>query len=77
MSGGALVAVLQLPSDAIAEVTPSPYPSLERLAPAMRLLAPQDLAALAAVRGYRLLGAEIAAAAGGKRFAVQTFVLDY
>jgi trans-aconitate methyltransferase len=76
-NGGALVAVLQLPSDAIAEVTPSPYPSLERLAPAMHLLAPQELAALAAVRGYRLLGAEVAAAAGGKRFAVQTFVLNY
>lgn len=58
-------------------MTPSPYSSLERLAPAMRLLAPQDLAALAAVRGYRLLGAEVAAAAGGKRFAVQTFVLSY
>jgi trans-aconitate methyltransferase len=74
--GGALVTVLQMPSDAIADVTPSPYTSLERLAPAMRLLAPQDLAALAAVRGYRLLGAEIATASGRKRFAVQTFSLD-
>jgi trans-aconitate methyltransferase len=76
-NGGTLVAVLQMPSDETAEVTPSPYSSLERLAPAMRLLVPQDLAALANVRGYRLLGAEAAAAAGGKRFAVQTFVLSY
>jgi trans-aconitate methyltransferase len=71
--GGALVAVLQMPSDAVADVTPSPYTSLERLAPAMRLLAPQELAALAAVRGYRLLGADVTTAAGGKRFAVLTF----
>jgi trans-aconitate methyltransferase len=74
--GGKLVAVLQMPSDTVAEVTPSPYTTLASLATAMRLVAPQDLAALAAVRGYRLLGTEIAAASGGKRFAVQTFELD-
>jgi SAM-dependent methyltransferase len=73
--GGALVAVLQMPSD-VPEVTPSPFASLARLAPVMRLLAPQDLAALAAVRGYRLLRTEISTAGGGKCFAVQTFVLD-
>jgi SAM-dependent methyltransferase len=73
--GGTLVAVLQMPSD-LPEVTPSPFTSLERLAPVMRLLAPQDLAALAAVRGYRLARTEIAAAGGGKRFAVQTFRFD-
>jgi hypothetical protein len=56
-------------------VTPSPYAALAPLAAAMKLLAPQDLAALAAVRGYRLLGTEIAAASGGKRFAVLTFEL--
>jgi hypothetical protein len=42
----------------------------------MRLLAPQDLAALAAVRGYRVRRTEISTAGGGKCFAVQTFVLD-
>ena len=36
-------------------------------------MAPQGLAALPAVRGYRLLDAEIATAGGGKRFVVQTF----
>jgi trans-aconitate methyltransferase len=73
--GGALVAILQMPSDEVADVTPSPYAALAPLAAAMKLLAPQDLAALAAVRGYRLLGTEIAAASGGKRFAVLTFEL--
>jgi trans-aconitate methyltransferase len=73
--GGALVAVLQMPGD-VSEVTPSPFASLERLAPVMRLVAPQDLAALATVRGYRLLRTEIATAGGSKSFAVQTFRFD-
>jgi SAM-dependent methyltransferase len=70
---GALVTVLQLPSDALPEITPSPFASLAALGPALRLVEPQGLAALAAARGYRPLGAEIATASGGKRFAVQTF----
>lgn len=73
--GGALVAVLQMPSD-VPEVTPSPFTSLLRLAPAMRLVSPQELAALAAVRGYRLEDAQIATAGGGKHFAVQTFRVE-
>jgi SAM-dependent methyltransferase len=74
--GGTLVAVLQMPSE-VPEVTPTPFVSLERLAPVMRLHAPQDLASLAGARGYRLLRSEIAAAGGGKSFAVQTFRLDH
>jgi SAM-dependent methyltransferase len=71
-AGGALVAVLQLPSDE-GEITPSPFASLRRLEGKMRLVAPQDLAALARARGFNLARSEIAAARGGKRFAVQTF----
>jgi trans-aconitate methyltransferase len=74
--GGVLVAVLQMPSGTTADVTPSPYKSLERLAPAMRLLAPQELAALAAARCYRLLGTDLTTAAGSKRFAVLTLERD-
>jgi len=72
---GALTTVLQLPSETLGTITPSPFASLERLAPRMRLIAPERLAELAAQRGFRLLESDVAAASGGKEFAVQTFDL--
>jgi SAM-dependent methyltransferase len=70
---GILATVLQLPSDA-ETVTPSPFASLHRLAPSMRLLAPERLVALAAERGFRVVDSRVAEASGGKRFAAQTFL---
>jgi SAM-dependent methyltransferase len=69
---GILATVLQLPSDA-QPITPSPFPSLERLAPIMRLLAPERLVELAARRGFVTVDSRTVTASGGKRFAVQTF----
>jgi len=71
-----LVAVLQLPSAVQAEVTPSPYTSLAALAPSMRLVPPAALTRVALADAYTLVGADVATASGGKRFAVQTYRLS-
>jgi SAM-dependent methyltransferase len=71
-AAGVLVAVLQLPS-AHGEITPSPYTSLEALAPTMRLVEPAALARIAAREGYVSMSEGIATASGGKQFAVQTY----
>jgi SAM-dependent methyltransferase len=73
LPGAVLVAVLQLPSAAQAEVTPSPYASLAALAPSMRLVPPAALTRIALAEAYTSVGADVAPASGGKRFAVQTY----
>jgi len=70
---GTLTTVLQLPSADAPEITPSPFTSLARLAPRLRLLAPERLAQIAARSGLRTLDARTVAATGGKRFTVQSF----
>jgi predicted TPR repeat methyltransferase len=70
---GTLTAVLQLPSADAAEITPSPFTSLARLAPRLRLLSPERLVQIAARSGLRALDARTVTATGGKRFAVQSF----
>jgi hypothetical protein len=73
---GTLTTVLQLRSADVREITPSPFASLARLAPRLRLLSPERLAELAACCGLRALdtSGRTVTAAGGKRFAVQSFV---
>jgi trans-aconitate methyltransferase len=72
--GGVLATLVQLPHETTSAVTPSPYSSLQRLAPAMRLVAPDELAARAADAGFALEGtANTLAASGGKLFAAQVF----
>jgi hypothetical protein len=70
---GTLTTVLQLPSADVDEITPSPFTSLARLAPRLRLLPPERLARLAAGRRFRALDTRTVAATGGKHFAVQSF----
>lgn len=73
---GVLVTVVQLPSATVAEVTPSPFASLARLAPVLHLVAPETLRASADTIGLTEVAAETATAAGGKQFRVQTFELS-
>jgi len=73
---GSLLTVLQLPTAAIPEVTPSPFPSLGALASVMRLVPPELVRHSAAAHGYREIDAQIVAAAGGKRFQVLAFCLE-
>jgi hypothetical protein len=73
MQGGALATLLQLPHESKTAVTPSPYSSLQRLAPVMRLIAPAELAACAADVGFTLEESHSIASPGGKDFALQLF----
>jgi hypothetical protein len=72
-AGGTLATVLQLPSERL--VSPSPYRSLDRLAPAMRLIAPAQLAGAAAAAGFAAETSEIIRLSSGKSFCLQTFGL--
>jgi SAM-dependent methyltransferase len=74
--GGVLLSAVQLPSAAIAGVTPSPFASLGALSAAMHTVPPDELARAAAAAGFREVGARTVAASGGKEFRVQTFRLE-
>jgi hypothetical protein len=74
--GGTLVAVVQLPSAVIAEITPSPYTSLGALAPVMRLVPPELLGRLAEEHGFRAAWARTVSAADHKSFRVQAFTCE-
>jgi SAM-dependent methyltransferase len=73
VAGGVLATLVQLPHESKSAVTPSPYPSLQRLAPAMRLVAPDDLATRAADAGFVLEESQSLTSPGGKLFALQVF----
>jgi len=70
---GVLMSVVQLPSAAIPEVTPTPFGSLDVLAGAIRLVPPESLRDAAVLSGLREFAAEHVRAAGGKSFVVQSF----
>jgi ubiquinone/menaquinone biosynthesis C-methylase UbiE len=70
---GRMVTVVQLPNEAIPEVTPTPFESVRTLSSIMHLVLPDRLVQLAAAQGYRLIESRTVASAGGKRFQVQVF----
>ena len=67
---GALATVLQLPGDACAHVTPTKFRSLERLAPVMRLVEPDEFLAAAGAAGLAAYREREIPLPGGKRFLV-------
>lgn len=69
---GRLVSVVQLPSR-FSDVTPSPYVSLDRLAPALRVVPVQELKSLALEAGFKWETESVVTASGGKSFQVNTF----
>ncbi len=70
---GTLATLLQLPNSTRPAVSPSPYASLNALAPAIRLLAPDDLCGFAAATGFAAADSEVIELPSGKQFCVQTF----
>lgn len=70
---GILVTVVQLPSDAVSDITPSRFASLGTLSSVMRLVSPEQLERLAGIRGYIQIDRHLVEVPGGKRFQVQTF----
>jgi len=70
---GILGTVVQLPSPASSAVTPSPFTSIQTLAPVMRLVPPDELRESAERAGYRELARHRTQSPGGKQFQLQTF----
>jgi ubiquinone/menaquinone biosynthesis C-methylase UbiE len=70
---GVLAVIAQLPHETMKEVSPSPYTTLNRLAPVMRLLSPQELQLRAGQAGFRLEHSSTILSPGGKGFSVDTF----
>jgi SAM-dependent methyltransferase len=73
VQGGVLATLVQLPHDTKSSVSPSPYSSLQQLAPVMKLIEPDELAASAAEAGFTLEDSNIITSPGDKQFAVQIF----
>jgi len=71
--GGTLVAVLQAPSAEAEAVSPSPYRSLQRLAPAMRLRDAREVKAAAAEAGFAPATTRSLTLPSGKSFVVLSF----
>jgi cyclopropane fatty-acyl-phospholipid synthase-like methyltransferase len=72
-SGGTLATLLQLPHANQNGVTPSPYESLQALAPILRLRTPAELQQFAAAAGFPTPESETIALPSGKEFCLQTF----
>ena len=70
--GGALVTVIQLPS-IVAEVTASPYESIQRLTSVMRLRTVEEMRAAATSSGFTEVDVCDTESSAGKHFAVQVF----
>jgi trans-aconitate methyltransferase len=73
--GGALAALSQLPHETMTEVSPSPYASLESLAPGMRLVSAEELQQLAKQVGFSPRRSRVVLSSGGKSFRVDEFRL--
>jgi ubiquinone/menaquinone biosynthesis C-methylase UbiE len=72
--GGTLATILQLPHSEKDAISPSPFTSLQRLSPLMRLVDPADLSRHAAGAGFIPdAPAERLVLPSGKRFHLQTF----
>ncbi len=71
--GGTLVAVLQAPGAEANVVSPSPYRSLQRLGPAMRLRDARDMEGAAAEAGFAPATTRSLTLSSGKSFTVLSF----
>lgn len=70
---GVLAVLSQLPHETTSHVSPSPYTSLQLLAPAMRLISQEELERQARHAGFVPLHSRMSAATGGKRFRIDEF----
>ena len=71
--GGALVVILQAANSYTEAVSPSPYKSIQLLAPAMQLLNQADLQEKAIAAGFLLGSSRDVKLRSGKRFVVSSF----
>jgi Methyltransferase domain len=71
--GGQLVTVLQMSSPALSAVTPSPFDSLQSLAPIMKIVDPAAFAFLANEAGFEPISSSRTRLPSGKEFAIGRF----
>jgi SAM-dependent methyltransferase len=71
--GAVLAALLQLPKEGAASVTPSPYVSLKRLSAIMRLVPPDDFRQVATLSGFIFVSEKIITLGSGKQFSLLVF----
>ena len=71
--GGALVAVLQASNEEAKAISPSPYRSLQQLAPAMRLRDPEEVKDAAVEAGFAASTMRCLTLPSGKSFIVMSF----
>jgi len=70
---GILGTVVQLPSDSVAAVSPSPFASIQTLAPCMRLVPPSEIRGAATQAGFSEIDQAERVSVSGKRFHLQVF----
>ena len=70
---GALVVILQAASPNVEKTSPSPYKSIQLLAPAMRLLDQGDVQERAIAAGFSLASSRVVSLRSGKDFVVLCF----
>ena len=72
-ANGVLAVLSQLPHETMAHVSPSPYTSLQLLAPGMRLISQEELQRQASQAGFAAVHSRITVSTGGKRFRIDEF----
>lgn len=72
---GVLAVLSQLPHETMAHVSPSPYASLQVLAPAMQLISQEELQGQARHAGFAPKHSRMTVSSGGKRFCIDEFRL--
>ncbi len=73
LPGGILAALLQLPKEGVANVSPSPFVTLKDLGSIMRLVPPNDFRKIAEGLGFGFLSQKLITLESGKQFSLQIF----
>ena len=73
LPGGILAALLQLPKEGVANVSPSPFVTLKDLGSIMRLVPPNDFRKIAEGLGFGFLSQKLITLESGKQFPLQIF----
>ena len=73
LPNGILAALLQLPKEGAANVSPSPFATLKALGSIMRLVPPDELRKVAEGLGFGFLSQKLIALESGKQFCLQLF----
>ena len=76
LSNGILAALLQLPKEGAASVSPSPFVTLKELSSIMRLVPPDDFRKVAEKLGFGFLSQKLITLESGKQFSLQLFKLS-